>query len=167
MNKKINKIIFGYCLEIVVAFTFIVVSYVGIVSTNLKESTAIAKTNDDTSLNIQYLYEQQDFDIIAHEDILDIGTLSVRNPNKDTKSFQIEFIIYAEESDIKNLEITFGDIRIEEPIIEINPGEYRMLLKQVKLAGYKSFTSTLIIRGNPKVDSAFAYDFKIQENLSI
>ncbi|HBA37551.1 MAG TPA: hypothetical protein DCY94_02390 [Firmicutes bacterium] len=159
--KKINNLIGRYVIEICLAVFFVVLSYTGITSSNLKESAAIARFSEDGTYEMQYEFGRNLDGVMAHEDLLDEGVLYFRNPNSTTKEVEIELVIYGDATDTQNLKVEYDGKVIDLSSVH---NKNKILLEKTSVKGYESKAKSIAIYGDPYMGTSLIYDFEIKES---
>lgn len=163
-TKKIDKLIVRYVIEVCIAIFFIVLSYTGISSSDLKESSAIASFSQDGTYDMQYEFDRNTDDILALKNLLDRGVLTVRNPNSERKEIEISLIIYGNIENIVDLYVEFGEEKVDLTQIKKENDTSKLILSKTSLKGYDKASNSVSIYGNPHFGTTFAYDFEIIES---
>lgn len=149
-------------MEIFLATFFIVISYNGIKENNLSESALIASNSNNYP--IQYVYGRNTSDILAYRDLLDRGTLTLRNPNKIEKIAKIDLIINGDVSNIGNLKIDFDGKVIDSSSLISEDGKYTLPLGKIALKSFANREIILSIYGDPFKDTVFSYNLTVNES---
>lgn len=166
MSKRvIDKLIFKYIVEIFLIVIMIVVSYTGITTNNLSQSSKIAEEYSKTDNEIQFSYTRDLDSILAFEDVLDKLKLIVRNPNKGTKKVSIDLIITGNEPNLDEITLKFANQTIDLKNATKNKNQIILPLKEIELSGYNIYEESLYIYGEPFTTLDFTIQFDIKESL--
>jgi len=166
MSKKvINKLIFKYTAEIFLIVAMIVVSYTGITTNNLSQSSKIAEQYNNSDKEIQFSYTRDLDSILAFEDVLDKLKLIVRNPNKGAKKVSINLIITGNEPNLDEITLKFSNQTIDLKNATKSKNQIVIPLKEIELSGYNTYEESLYIYGEPFTTLDFTIQFDIKESL--
>lgn len=168
MSKKgLNKLIFKYVLEIVMAVVLVVFSYNTFTNTGLSESAAVAKNYSENDYSIQMMYNRNENiynDILAYSDLLDKGVLTLRNPNSATKSVQVNLVFDGNVNYLKNLKAEFNGKSVDLSNYTVENDKYIISLGTVEIGSYQEVDAVFSLYGDPLFGTDFTFSFDCSES---
>ncbi len=166
-EKIINKLIVKKILEIIIVILLMIFSYIIITTNNLSESAKIANEFAKTDLNAQVMYgrtHENSNNIAYYENIIDEGTLSIRNPNIHDKKVDVILVIEGPMEKIQNLDFYFDDKKIDLISAKLEDGRYKQVVGNYTLLPYQNIEKILNIKGNPYDKLDIQYTFECVES---
>lgn len=162
-GSVIYKIIARYIFEIILIISFMIVSYSGFTMNNLSEASKIANTSRTETRDIQIMYTRAEESSVVKndEELIDMGVLSIKNPNKVSKSMSVVIQLYKNDAyEIGDLSMTFGGEEVGMGVIMNLDDHYEVILGNVDLEAYEFCDKNVnIYRKEGKVP--LKYSFKI------
>ena len=138
----IYKMMARYIFEIVLVLAFMLISYEGFTKNNLSEASQIASLSESETREIQAIYNygsREDIVTLNEQDLLNRGTLALKNPNRKAKEIGVVIQIR------KNDKYQIGDLNILVNGEEANMGvimnldeTYEVNLGTLELDAYES-----------------------------
>lgn len=95
-KRRINRGILAYISQIMFVLVFVLVSFMVIKNSNLTSYASIAKYYSNTNQDLQVLYgkyDKSDLMLLNQDNLLDKGTLSIKNPNESVVPTTVIFTI--------------------------------------------------------------------------
>lgn len=166
-KKGLNKLIFRYSMEIIFLVTLIILSYGAFTSNNLSASASIAASSSMNRNDLQILYgrDNDDLDaVLSCENLLDRGTLTIKNTNNDKISVNIVLSIESTEIDLEKYKFEFGGTQFAFKEIKKSGDSYELNFGNITISPYDTFKSTFSIYGDPFASETFTYNFKVLES---
>lgn len=170
MNLRgINKIIFKNCVEIVCILIMLCVSYIGLVNNNLSSYASIAEYGATPPKDLVVLYGKDETDtkrILENYEILDSGSLWVKNPNKFVMTSTIYLEVKTNYS-IDYIDFIINGKTIDSNHFEYNDGTYDYLVENTEIEASEENVYDLVIKGDSLyIDtSLIEYEFKVIQKM--
>lgn len=160
MEKRINGEIFGYVMQIFAIIVFVVVSYFAFTNSRLSQFASMAAKYSRMDSGLSVSYSKDTNSVLATADLLDKGTLSIKNPNKIGTS-SIVYLYVSEDAKLDNVEFVIDGNTIDTTDAKVKDGYYILPVLNCELDAYENKLIDAEIKGNPYYITSFSYKFDV------
>ena len=161
VEKRINREIFGYIVQICCIAVFIVVSYFLFTNSRISQYAGIAAAYDTTNVDLMMSYTQDSDAVLNTEDTLDKGIIAIKNPNKRNVNSTI-YLYISENAKLDTIDFIIDGNVIDTTNAEIKDGYYIVSISNFEIDAFDEKYMEAEIKGNPYYTIPFSYLFNIE-----
>ena len=161
VKKRIEGEIRGYIAQIIVIMIFVVTSYFIFTNSSISKYASIAAAYDTMNVDLMVSYKRDNDAVLRNVNILDKGTLSVKNPNKRN----VSSILYLYVSEDANLDLV--DFIVDGNVVDttnkvIKNGYYVFVALDCEIEAFEYKYIDTQIKCNAFYTEPFSYMFNVE-----
>lgn len=161
MEKRINREIRAYIVQIIVIIAFVIASYFIFTNSRLSEFANTARAYDTMNVDLMVSYSQDTDAILKTADTLDKGILSVKNPNKREVN-SIVYLYISEDANLKNVEFIIDGNIIDTTNATLKDGYYVLPVLDCEIDAFQYKYIDTEIKGDAFYTTPFSYRFNVE-----
>ena len=161
MEKRIKKEIRSYIIQIIVICLFVVGSYFVFTNSRIAEFASTAAYYDTNNVDLMVSYKQDSASVLSTENILDKGTLSVKNPNKRNVSSTI-YLYISEDANIDTIDFLIDGNKIDTTNKVIEDGYYVFSVLNCDIPAFEYKYIDTEVQGDAFFTAPFSYKFNVE-----
>lgn len=163
MKTAINREIYRRIERIFLVITFTIISYFVLTNSRLATYASVVAQNDTANYDLQVLYGKEEIDSYDRGNLLDKGTLSIKNPNNHVVTANVNFKI-SDTANLDDMDIIINNKPLDKDKKQLVDNYYIIPIENNQIESYEDVSYNTEIYGDPYKMTAFNYDFDITES---
>lgn len=161
MEERIKGEIRGYIIQIIVICIFVTVSYFAFTNSRIAEFASTAAYYDTNNVNLMVSYKQDSASVLNTENLLDKGTLAVKNPNKRNVSSTV-YLYVSEDANLDIIDFLIDGNKIDTTNKVIEDGYYVFSVLDCEIPAFEYKYIDAEIQGDAFFTAPFSYKFDVE-----